>query len=211
MPSTTSSRAACSATAAATRSWFSSRPPSRLMSAYSTRKKNSMHLLDLSMLYITCAVNGRSAATQARTPRAPLLSSRDCQADQRYMIASMTGFARRETSGEWGTLVCELRSVNHRFLEAGFRLPDELRAAEGGLRARLARQLRRGKVDCTITYRRPQGAGGVLEVDPVALERVLAAAHVVTRSLREPSAVNALDGLGWPGVLREDGGSGAQR
>jgi uncharacterized protein (TIGR00255 family) len=126
------------------------------------------------------------------------------------MIASMTGFARREASGAWGTLVCELRSVNHRFLEAGFRLPDELRAAEGELRARLARQLRRGKVDCTITYRRPQGAGSALEVDPVALERVLAAVHLVTRSLREPSALNALDVLRWPGVLREDGGSGEQ-
>jgi uncharacterized protein (TIGR00255 family) len=127
------------------------------------------------------------------------------------MIASMTGFARRETSGEWGTLVCELRSVNHRFLEAGFRLPDELRAAEGELRARLTRQLRRGKVDCTITYRRPQGAGSALEVDPVALERVLAVVHVVARTLREPAAaVNALDVLRWPGVLREDGGSSEQ-
>ncbi len=127
------------------------------------------------------------------------------------MIASMTGFARRETSGEWGTLVCELRSVNHRFLEAGFRLPDELRATEGELRARLTRQLRRGKVDCTITYRRPQGAGSALEVDPVALERVLAVVHIVARTLREPAAaVNALDVLRWPGVLREDGGSGEQ-
>ena len=127
------------------------------------------------------------------------------------MIASMTGFARRETSGEWGTLVCELRSVNHRFLEAGFRLPDELRAAEGELRARLTRQLRRGKVDCTLTYRRPQGAGSALEVDPVALERVLAVVHIVARTLREPAAaVNALDVLRWPGVLREDGGSGEQ-
>jgi uncharacterized protein (TIGR00255 family) len=127
------------------------------------------------------------------------------------MIASMTGFARRETSAEWGTLVCELRSVNHRFLEAGFRLPDELRAAEGELRARLTRQLRRGKVDCTITYRRPQGAGSALEVDPVALERVLAVVHIVARTLREPAAaVNALDVLRWPGVLREDGGSGEQ-
>ena len=127
------------------------------------------------------------------------------------MIASMTGFARRETSGEWGTLVCELRSVNHRFLEAGFRLPDELRAAEGELRTRLTRQLRRGKVDCTITYRRPQGAGSALEVDPVALERVLAVVHIVARTLREPAAaVNALDVLRWPGVLREDGGSGEQ-
>jgi uncharacterized protein (TIGR00255 family) len=127
------------------------------------------------------------------------------------MIASMTGFARRETSAEWGTLVCELRSVNHRFLEAGFRLPDELRATEGELRARLTRQLRRGKVDCTITYRRPQGAGSALEVDPVALERVLAVVHIVARTLREPAAaVNALDVLRWPGVLREDGGSGEQ-
>src|SRR6267378_3136170 len=127
------------------------------------------------------------------------------------MIASMTGFARRETSGEWGTLVCELRSVNHRFLEPGFRLPDELRAAEGELRARLTRQLRRGKVDCTLSYRRSQGAGSALEVDPVALERVLAAVRVVARSLREPAAaVNAVDVLRWPGVLREDGGSGEQ-
>src|SRR5580704_7287024 len=124
------------------------------------------------------------------------------------MIASMTGFARRETSGSWGTLVCELRSVNDRFLEAGFRLPDELRAAEGELRARLTRQLRRGKVDCTITYRRPQDAGSALEVDPVALERVLAAVRVVAHSLREPAAaVNAVDVLRWPGVLREGGSS----
>src|SRR5438874_441438 len=112
------------------------------------------------------------------------------------MIASMTGFARRETTGEFGTLVCELRSVNHRFLEAGFRLPDELRAAEGKLRARRTRQLGRGKVDCTVTYRRRPGPGGALQVDTVALERVLAAVHVVTRSLREPAAaLNALDVL----------------
>ncbi len=126
------------------------------------------------------------------------------------MIASMTGFARRESSGAWGTLVCELRSVNHRFLEAGFRLPDELRAAEGELRARLARQVRRGKVDCTLQFRRPQGAAAPLEVDAAALEKLLNAVELVTRSLREPSAVNALDVLRWPGVLREDSASGEQ-
>src|SRR5690242_21337929 len=109
------------------------------------------------------------------------------------MIASMTGFARRESTGTWGTLVCELRSVNHRFLEAGFRLPDELRAAEGELRTRLARQLRRGKVDCTLTYRRPPGGGGALEVDPAALGRLLAAVQEVTRAMREPATVSALE------------------
>jgi uncharacterized protein (TIGR00255 family) len=122
------------------------------------------------------------------------------------MIASMTGFARRELGGAWGSLVCELRSVNHRFLEAGFRLPDELRTAEGELRARLARQVRRGKVDCTISYRRPQQAPGPLEVDAAALERLLAAVQHVSRSVREPSTVSALDVLRWPGVLRETTG-----
>ena len=126
------------------------------------------------------------------------------------MIASMTGFARRESTGAWGTLVCELRSVNHRFLEAGFRLPDELRAAEGELRTRLARQVRRGKVDCTLSYRRLQGAGGALEVDPQALERLLGAVKVVSHALREPSTVSALDVLRWPGVLREDSVGGEQ-
>ncbi|HET7756875.1 MAG TPA: YicC/YloC family endoribonuclease [Steroidobacteraceae bacterium] len=122
----------------------------------------------------------------------------------------MTGFARREASGEWGTLVCELRSVNHRFLEAGFRLPDELRAAEGELRARLALKIRRGKLDCTMSYRRLPGAAGTFEVDAAVLERVLGAVQVVSRSLREPSTVSALDVLRWPGVLREEAASGEQ-
>ena len=50
------------------------------------------------------------------------------------MISSMTGFARREVSGPFGELTCELRSVNHRYLEPGFRLPEELRSLEGELR-----------------------------------------------------------------------------
>jgi uncharacterized protein (TIGR00255 family) len=124
------------------------------------------------------------------------------------MIASMTGFARREATGEWGTLVCELRSVNHRFLEAGFRLPDELRSAEGELRARLAQKVRRGKVDCSMSYRRPTGAAGVLEVDALALERLLAAAQTVARALHTPSTVNVFDVLRWPGVLREESVTG---
>src|SRR5579862_2539406 len=99
------------------------------------------------------------------------------------MIASMTGFARREISGSWGSIVCELRSVNHRFLESGFRLPEELRVAEGELRQRLAREIKRGKVDCSITHRRAQGAEKALEVDPAALERVLESVRDIARTL----------------------------
>ncbi len=124
------------------------------------------------------------------------------------MIASMTGFARREATGAWGTLVCELRSVNHRFLEASLRLPDELRVAEGELRARLAKQLRRGKVDCSLNYRRVVGAAGALEIDSAALERLLAAVHVVARTMPQAAAVNALDVLRWPGVVRDESAVG---
>src|SRR5215475_12264274 len=108
------------------------------------------------------------------------------------MIASMTGFARRESTGTWGTLVCELRSVNHRFLEAGFRLPDELRAAEPELRQRLSRAVRRGKVDCSISYRRSQGSENALEVDAQALERVLVRVRDIARVVPENHTVNVL-------------------
>ena len=125
------------------------------------------------------------------------------------MIASMTGFARREITGAWGSLVCELRSVNHRFLEPGFRLPDELRAAEPDFRQRLSRELKRGKVDCTISYRRVQGAETSLEVDAKALERLTERIRDV--SLRLPQhSVNVLDILRWPGVLRDDTDAGEE-
>jgi len=125
------------------------------------------------------------------------------------MIASMTGFARREISGSWGTLVCELRSVNHRFLEAGFRLPDELRSAEGELRQHLSREVRRGKVDCTISYRRAQVSEAGLEVDAQALERLLVRLKDIGRSFPQQT-VNLVDVLRWPGVLKEDTSGGEQ-
>jgi uncharacterized protein (TIGR00255 family) len=120
----------------------------------------------------------------------------------------MTGFARREISGPWGTLVCEIRSVNHRFLEPGFRLPDELRQAESELRQRLAKEIKRGKVDCSMSYRRLQGADSALEVDMQALERVTARVREITQLLPAGHTVNALDVLRWPGVLRDDTGTG---
>jgi uncharacterized protein (TIGR00255 family) len=121
----------------------------------------------------------------------------------------MTGFARREVSGAWGTLICEIRSVNHRFLEAGFRLPDELRQAESELRQRLAKDIKRGKVDCSMSYRRAQGAESALEIDSQALERLTARLREVAHQLLpQAHTIDVLEVLRWPGVLREDSGSG---
>jgi uncharacterized protein (TIGR00255 family) len=116
----------------------------------------------------------------------------------------MTGFARREASGPWGTLVCELRSVNHRFLECGFRLPDEVRATEPELRQVATRELRRGKVDCSISFRATHGAEMALDVDPHALDRVLSRVREMGAALGGNHTVNLMDVLRWPGVVRED-------
>jgi uncharacterized protein (TIGR00255 family) len=118
------------------------------------------------------------------------------------MIASMTGFARRETTGPWGTLTCELRSVNHRFLEPGFRLPEELRPSESALRQLLTQHLKRGKVDCTVHFRTVAGAAAELDVDEQALGRLVQRVKQVLRALPENAAVDAVEVLRWPGVIR---------
>lgn len=125
------------------------------------------------------------------------------------MISSMTGFARREVSGSFGELTCELRSVNHRYLEPGFRLPEELRSLEGELRQLLSRELRRGKLDCTIHLRGAHQAERELRIDEAALQRLLTRTGEIAARLPFGAFVNAarvdpLEVLRWPGVLKDD-------
>jgi uncharacterized protein (TIGR00255 family) len=87
------------------------------------------------------------------------------------MIRSMTAFASGERVTQWGTLGCELRSVNHRFLEIGVRLHDDLRALEPALRERIAARIQRGKLDLTLRLRSPEGEGG-LQVNPARLREL---------------------------------------
>ena len=122
------------------------------------------------------------------------------------MIVSMTGFARREATLPTGSLVCELRSVNHRYLEAGLRLPDELRALEGEFRAQLQRELRRGKVDCTFTYRSTIQGDRQLEINTAALTQLTARLDELAAALhtdRVQNRVDLIDLLRFPGVLRD--------
>lgn len=87
------------------------------------------------------------------------------------MIRSMTAFAAGERSTEWGVLSGELRAVNHRFLELGLRLPDELRAFEAQLRERVAARVSRGKLDLVLRLR-STGGGDALQVDEALLARL---------------------------------------
>ena len=97
------------------------------------------------------------------------------------MISSMTGFARQERSGAFGSVICEIRSVNHRFLDAALRLPDSCRELESELRQSLGRELRRGKVDCTIQHRPP--VAGELQIDESALAPLLARSRQIAAAI----------------------------
>ncbi len=113
----------------------------------------------------------------------------------------MTAFAREESRGDLGELVWELRSVNHRYLELGVRLPEELRALEPVVRERVARRLSRGKVDCNLRFRPRVGAVGDLQVNMRMVEQMLAAVEVVRARLPGSHAVAPMDVLRWPGVV----------
>jgi uncharacterized protein (TIGR00255 family) len=120
------------------------------------------------------------------------------------MIRSMTGFARRERQGSWGTLACEIRSVNHRYLELSLRLPEDLRGLEGDARQAVSAALRRGKVDVGLYLRGQPPATAALEINRAVVEQVArTATEVATIAGGPPASLNPLDLLRWPGVIRE--------
>ena len=120
------------------------------------------------------------------------------------MIRSMTGFARRERQGPWGTLTCELRSVNHRYLELSLRLPDDLRGLENDARQLLSSNLRRGKVDAGVYLKGAPAGAASLEINRAVVEQVVAgAAEVSAIAGNAAGTLNPLDVLRWPGVIRD--------
>ena len=118
------------------------------------------------------------------------------------MIRSMTGFARRERQFPWGLLAWELKTVNHRFLEVGCRLPEEFRAAEADFRQAISTAVRRGKVECSLHFR-PAAAAGALEVDAEVLAALTQRAQQVAAQAGPAARIEVLDLLRWPGVVRD--------
>src|SRR6202166_1053745 len=118
------------------------------------------------------------------------------------MIRSMTGFARRERQFPWGSLAWELKTVNHRFLEIGMRLPEEFRVGEAEFRQGVAASVRRGKVECSLHFR-PAVAAGALEVDAELLASLLQRAQAIAAQAGPAARIDALELLRWPGVIRD--------
>jgi uncharacterized protein (TIGR00255 family) len=118
------------------------------------------------------------------------------------MIRSMTGFARRERQYPWGLIAWELKTVNHRFLEIGCRLPEDFRTAESDFRQTIAGAVRRGKVDGSLHFR-PVTASTTLEVDADLLASLTQRAQQAALQAGPSARIDVTDLLRWPGVVRE--------
>ena len=119
------------------------------------------------------------------------------------MPSSMTGFASAEALVKPFRLTWELRSVNHRFLEIGVRLPEDLRAMEPDCRGRINAALARGKVDCTLKVSLAEGHTPEAELRHDVLDRIREIQTEVLGKFPDarPLAVGEL--LRWPGALEE--------
>jgi uncharacterized protein (TIGR00255 family) len=120
----------------------------------------------------------------------------------------MTGFARREIQGSWGTLTCELRTVNHRYLEVSLRLPDELKALDSDIRQSINAALRRGKVDANLYLKSTTATAPTFELNHELVAHVVAKLGEVSQTLNGAARIscgpiNPVDVLRWPGVIRE--------
>ena len=114
------------------------------------------------------------------------------------MVASMTAFGRAQDDlVDW-----EVRSVNHRYLEISFRLPEPFRDMEPGLRELVAGRLRRGKIDATLRFAGRASISPRLDED--ALDGLIAAVEDIRRRIPSAGSIDPLEVLRFPGVVRDD-------
>ena len=118
------------------------------------------------------------------------------------MLCSMTGFARVEEMCQQGNLCWEVRSVNHRYLDVNFRLPEEVRRLEARLRSHLQDRLARGKIDCVFRYRMTESQTAALELNRPLLDSLVQQIRKVDEKLPVSAPVTATDILAWPGMIQ---------
>lgn len=122
--------------------------------------------------------------------------------DKLATIYSMTGYAVVTRELPFGSLNLELRSVNNRYLDIQFRLPDELRSLEAAMREFLTSRLNRGKVDCRVNFSRVGGTEDLQLINSDLLQKLLELDRTVREALPSARGLEVADILRWPGILR---------
>jgi len=113
----------------------------------------------------------------------------------------MTAFARAEKSAGDLQMTWEIKSVNHRFLETYFRVPEALRVIETKIREITRQRLKRGKVDGFLKIEYQSGGSDIKLNDEVLDELILSIKKVQAKI--KTGDINPIDILRWPGLLED--------
>ena len=119
------------------------------------------------------------------------------------MTNSMTAFANSEMDFENLTISCELRSVNHRYCDITIKAPERFRFAESDIRHAICSKLKRGKIECSISFKKHSFAQQKLTIDMDAVSALLSTTQAIEQFINKPRAFSALEVLAFPGVQIE--------
>jgi len=118
----------------------------------------------------------------------------------------MTAFARGTAQGEWGHATWEMRSINHRYLDLTFKIPDIFREWEQNWRHLVAKSLHRGKVDCYLTFVPSKQARGEYLLNQELVDELISNCQAVMQYPGVSPTVAATDLLRWPEALIQQSG-----
>jgi uncharacterized protein (TIGR00255 family) len=121
------------------------------------------------------------------------------------MTASMTAFSRNHMSTNWGQLIWEIRSVNHRYLDISLRLPEPFRMIEEAVREKINLQLARGKVECCLRFQIDRNQPGTMSINIGLVDRLTEMSNEIEKRIHESSSIGVTDILSWPGVISDEG------
>ncbi|MDA0804855.1 MAG: YicC family protein [Proteobacteria bacterium] len=116
----------------------------------------------------------------------------------------MTAFTRQQIDKDYGSLAWEIRSVNHRYLEASVRVPESFRALENTVREALRKQLNRGKVECQLRFQTEAADGASVSkilVDTALVKQLLEAGDIIGSLASDVAPLSTAELLRWPGVI----------
>lgn len=119
------------------------------------------------------------------------------------MLKSMTAFARVQELCDIGMLTWELRSVNHRYLELGLKLPDDFKSLETDMRKLTSQYLKRGKIDAGLRYSLNEAQAVEIKINKENLLNLRQIEQQVLNIVHEGRKLSVAEILAWPGVIAD--------
>ena len=121
------------------------------------------------------------------------------------MMLSMTAFSRQQADKEWGSLIWELRSVNHRYLETSVRLPESFRGLENVIRDTVRKKLNRGKIECQLRFQALETSQSDLQLNKEVIAKLVRANSEINKITDLDNQLTSVEILRWPGVVADQG------